>query len=94
MTTFFYLLLPVRIVVSLIISLTAAIGYFSDQLGVVIDNEMIRNILENNYSEALDLMTFWFVFRFLLLGVLPVALIWCLPTQKIEQIIGHKFLLY
>jgi len=81
-TTFFYLVLPVRIVVSLFILLAAVAGYFADQMGVVIDKDMIRNILETNISEATDLMNLGLILRVLLLGVLPVILIWRWPLQK------------
>lgn len=76
------LLIPVRIVASLLILLAAMVGYFSDQLGIVIDTGIIRNILETDMAETSDLINSGFALRLLLLGMVPVALIWWLPLYK------------
>jgi len=81
-STFFSLFIPTRIIVSIMFLLAAVIGYFSDQLGIVIDIDMIRNMLETNFSEASDLITLKFLMRFIFLGILPVIFIWYLPLKK------------
>ncbi len=54
---------------------TAAISYFSDSFGVVIDRSMIHNILETDVGEASELLT-WSLFGHLLLfGVIPAILV-------------------
>jgi len=68
------LLLPVRLVVSLLIFMAAICGYYADSLGVVIDSSMIRNVLETNLDEALDLINFSFLLRLLFAGIIPAVL--------------------
>lgn len=75
------LLLPVRVVSSLLIILAAIAGYFTNSLGVVIDANMIRNALETNTSEALELVNFSFIFYLFFFGIAPVALIWRTPLH-------------
>jgi lipid A ethanolaminephosphotransferase len=63
---------PVLIILLLI---AAAIGYFSDTFGVVIDKSMIHNVLETNVNEASELVT-WSLFNHLLrFGAIPAALV-------------------
>lgn len=77
----FSLILPTRLVLSGFILLAAATAYYADQLGIVIDDDMIRNMLETNLSEASDLITTGFLLRFTLLGILPTFLIWQMPYK-------------
>ena len=79
LTVVFCLAIPARTLVSLLILLTSATGYYSDQLNVVIDSEMIRSISETNIDEMLDVFNFGFVMRIFLLGIIPLTLIWSLP---------------
>jgi len=59
----------------ILLLITAAIGYFSDTFGVVIDKSMIHNILETDFSEASELVT-WALFNHLLrFGAIPAALV-------------------
>lgn len=54
---------------------TAAISYFSDTFGVVIDKSMIHNIFETDVNEAFELVT-WSLFTHLLwFGVIPAILV-------------------
>ncbi len=88
-------LIPLRIVVSLMILLAAPIGYFSDQYGVVIDTDMIRNMLQTDASEVRDLLTGGFILRFIAVGLIPVVFLW-LPSiyspgsRKREWITGAQ----
>ncbi len=78
----FSLFMPAKLVAAFFVMLTAATAYFSDQLGVVIDTEMLRNIAETNVSEASDLINTGFIIRLLLAGILPTIIIWKLPVAK------------
>lgn len=71
--------LPTRLVASLFVLSAAAVGYYSDQLGIVIDADMVRNIVETNYSEAGELFNTGFIVRFVLLGIVPVFILWRIP---------------
>ncbi len=86
-------LLPVRVTVSLLILLAAVTGYYADSLGVVIDSSMIRNTLETNLNEALDLINISFLSRLLLVGIIPVVLVWRLPLQSsgFKRELRYKF---
>ncbi len=78
----FSLLIPTRIVVSLLILLAAAVGYFTDRLQVIVDSEMVRNIFETDYREASDLFNWGLLKYFFLWGLVPVAVIWSWPLRK------------
>ena len=55
--------------------LSSVLSYFSQQLGVVFDVDMIRNIAEtirdNNQQEAFELLSFPLILHLTLLGLLP-----------------------
>lgn len=70
--SFRYTLKPFLAIVLLI---SAAVSYFADAYGVVIDKTMIYNILETNVGEAGELLTFPLFWHLLLYGVLPAALV-------------------
>ncbi len=54
---------------------TAAVSYFSDIYGVIIDKSMVHNILETDTKEAAELLT-WPLLRHLLwFGVAPAVLV-------------------
>lgn len=76
------MVLPWRITLSLFLLIAAASSYFSDQFGTVIDIEMIRNIFETDAAESADLLSVNLALRMLLLGLLPTALIWRLPSRR------------
>lgn len=59
---------PIIILVLIVSSFTA---YFMDTYNIVIDDTMIRNTLQTNLNESLDLFNFKLVLYVLLLGILP-----------------------
>lgn len=63
--------------VFLLVSATAA--YFTNEYGVVIDDDMIRNVFLTNTAEAADLITFKLFWYVLILGGLPTLLLWACP---------------
>ncbi len=75
-------IVPVRVVASAFILITAMLGYFSDQFGAVIDTGMIQNILETDTAEAADLFNSGLILRVLFLGALPVFVLWRLPFSR------------
>jgi len=68
---------PLLILVLLVSALTA---YFMDTFHVVIDSSMIRNALQTDLHESLDLLNFRLIGYFLLLGVLPSYLVYRTPV--------------
>lgn len=64
---------PILYILFLTSSFTA---YFMDTYKVVIDSEMIRNMLQTNFDESLDLFSLKLVGYALILGVLPLFLIY------------------
>ncbi len=79
-----YLLKPLIII--LLLS-SAALSYFSQQLGVIFDEDMVRNIVEtikdNNKQEAAELLSPPLIKHVLLYGALPSLLVlWTKVTFK------------
>lgn len=58
----------ILIVVLLISSLT---NYFMNTYNIVIDDDMIRNIVQTNFNESADLLTPKQILYFIFLGILP-----------------------
>ncbi len=76
---FFSLILIPRIdkpLISLLLILSAASDYALQNLGIVINSDMIRNFAETNIREAADFFTLHSVFYVLLVGVVPAILVW------------------
>ncbi|RXJ97948.1 phosphoethanolamine transferase [Arcobacter sp. CECT 8986] len=63
-----YYVKPFLIILLIVSSFTA---YFMDTYNIVIDREMIRNVLETNFNESLDLFSFQLVLYVIFLGILP-----------------------
>jgi len=87
----FSLIIPTRMVLSIFILIAAATGYYADQLGVVIDSEMIRNLVETNINEASDLINIGFLIRFSVLGILPVFIVWRLRYHQASIITEVRY---
>lgn len=71
-------------VLSLFILTGALSAYFTDQFGTVIDDGMIRNMLQTNTAEAADLFTLELALRIALLGLLPIFILWRIPTTQAD----------
>ncbi|MCF6206359.1 MAG: phosphoethanolamine--lipid A transferase [Sulfurovum sp.] len=69
---------PLLIIILLVSSLT---NYFMNSYHVIIDESMIRNTLQTNLSESLDLLTVKQVLYFLFLGLLPAYLVYRTPIR-------------
>ncbi|WP_373974335.1 phosphoethanolamine--lipid A transferase [Chitinibacter sp. SCUT-21] len=59
-----------------ILLVTPFIVYFMSQYGVMINAEMVQNAFETNHGEARDLLTFKMLLYVLLLGIVPIVLLW------------------
>ena len=68
-----YTLKPVLMMVLVVSSLAS---YFMNTFNIVIDSGMIRNTVQTNTAESMDLLNFKLLFHFVLLGVLPSVLIY------------------
>jgi len=64
-----------KTILILILMLSAVLGYFSTELGVIFDVDMIQNIVEtvkdNNKQEAFELLSFPLIKHVFLYGILP-----------------------
>jgi len=78
----FSFVLPTRLVASLFLILTAAVSYYTNTMGVLIDVDMVSNMFQTNFNEATDLLNLGFISRIIVLGVLPTILIWIIPSKK------------
>ena len=78
LVTFRFLFKPV---LTLMFCVTALAAYFMGQYGTVIDSTMVQSVIETNHREATDLLNGRMVSYFLLLGVLPSALVWRLKPS-------------
>ena len=74
-----YTLKPVMIVVLLVSSLTS---YFMNSYSVVIDDSMIRNMMQTNLSESLDLLTLKQVMYFVVFGLIPSYIVYKIKLQE------------
>jgi len=68
---------PILITVLLISSLT---NYFMQSYHVIIDDEMIRNLVQTNIAESFDLLTPTLLLYFIFLGLLPAYLVYKAPV--------------
>jgi len=88
----FSLVLHWRITVSFFLLVAAGTAYFSDQFGTVIDVDMIRNLAETDIAESSDLMNLSLALRIVLLGVVPVTLLWAHNPARVswgKRLLGH-----
>ncbi|PWU26387.1 phosphoethanolamine transferase [Pseudomonas sp. RW407] len=63
----------------ILVIISAGAAYFMNQYGVLVDVEMLRNVMETDPAEVRDLLSLKLVLYILVLGVLPVVLLWRLP---------------
>lgn len=69
---------PVLIVVLLLSSLAA---YFMDSYGIIISDDMLRNIAHTNTAEALELLNMKLLAYLVILGVAPAVAVGMVPLQ-------------
>lgn len=76
----------IKIILPLLLLLSAAANYFSINYGVYIDKGMIENVFQTNQHEAFSLVTPKFILWFFLFGILPSILLF-----KIKIVRNHSF---
>ena len=68
-----------RVLMAVLLPITAAASYFMHEYGVVIDVNMVRNIVETNSAEAGDLFTIKMLLAVVLFGIVPALAVWRVP---------------
>lgn len=68
-----------RVLMAVLLPITAAASYFMHEYGVVIDVNMVRNIFATNSAEAGDLFTIKMLLAVVLFGIAPALTVWRLP---------------
>ncbi|MDM9628592.1 phosphoethanolamine--lipid A transferase [Rhizobium sp. S152] len=82
-----YLIKP-ALIFFILVSVIAA--WFTDEYGVIIDKEMIRNAAVTTEAESAHLITIGFLFHIFLSGILPsVFILW---VRMVHRPFGAKFL--
>lgn len=71
-----------RPLLALLFLTSAATVYFMDTFHVYMDPPMVRNVLETDWHETRDLLSWRMVPYGLLLGVLPSLLVWRIPLHR------------
>mgnify|MGYP002641673778 FL=1 len=84
-----FIIKPILIFVFLVSSLT---NYFMNSYHAVIDDSMLRNMMQTDISESLDLLNFKLVLYFISLGLLPSYYIYrvSFPTRTLKQELKTK----
>ena len=84
-----FIIKPLLILIFLISSLT---NYFMNSYHVVIDDSMLRNMMQTDISESLDLLNFKLILYFISLGILPSYYIskLSLPKRTLKQELKAK----
>ena len=65
----------IKIVLIAMVLIAAVCGYFTDAYGTVFDTNMLINSLQTDQAEAMGLMAPSFIFKVLLLGILPAFIV-------------------
>lgn len=76
-----WLIKPVA--VALLLS-TAAINYFMESYGILIDKTMVQNLFETDVAEASDLINTDLLLHLFFKGVIPAALVLLIPLQRVS----------
>ncbi|SIQ38239.1 phosphoethanolamine transferase [Marinobacterium stanieri] len=76
-----WLIKPVA--VALLLS-AAAINYFMESYGILIDKTMVQNLFETDVAEASDLINTDLLLHLFFKGVIPAALVLLIPLQRVS----------
>lgn len=60
--------------------------YFSIKFNVIFDKSMIRNVLETDVNEALDLLSTPFILTNIVMGIIPAWLVWKSPVTYTRSV--------
>jgi len=64
-----------------ILVLSAVVSYFQTEYGVIIDKSMIQNVVETDYKEATELVSFSLLFHLAIFGLLPALAVGFAPVR-------------
>ncbi|HET8730301.1 MAG TPA: phosphoethanolamine--lipid A transferase [Moraxellaceae bacterium] len=70
---------PGRILLSVLLPLSALTVYFMHQYGVAVDDRMVQSVFETDHAEVWQLVSLKMLFYVVMLGVAPVILLWRTP---------------
>lgn len=79
----------VKPLLTLLLLVSAAAGYYIERYAVYFDPAMLRNVLATDYKEARELVGWEFVRHLLMFGVLPSLLVWW-PRVRMRSV-GRAF---
>ena len=72
-----------------LVMLSAGLSYFTQNLGIVFDMDMVRNLVETvrdqNQQEARELLSLPLILHLVLWGVLPSIIIALIPLQAAQK---------
>lgn len=92
------LLLPsrwlMRVAASLLFVIAAMGAYFCSEYGVIMNQEMMRNVLQTDHAEVAALMSADLALHVLIFGLIPAALVWRvrLPQASWHLQLGRRAL--
>lgn len=70
-----------KVIYTLLFICSASSLYFISKYGILIDRDMIQNIVETRHAEAKDLINLSLIMYLLVLGILPIFVIYKIPIQ-------------
>jgi lipid A ethanolaminephosphotransferase len=73
-----------RVMLTLLLLLAVAAGWFMDTYGVAIDSDMLRNALQTDAAEARDFIGWPLLWRLLWQAGLPIALVWTVQLPQVS----------
>jgi lipid A ethanolaminephosphotransferase len=73
-----------RVLASLMFVVAALGGYFGEVYGAIMNQDMMRNVLQTDATEALSLLNADVAIHVILLGILPAALVWRIRLPRIH----------
>lgn len=69
-------------VLSLLLVVNAAVGYFASKYGIYVDPGMVRNVVYTDAGESAELVTTGLAAAILVKGVVPAALLWRVRLRR------------
>jgi len=72
-----------RPVLSVLLVVAAAAGWFMDTYGIAIDSSMLRNVAQTDLAEARDFVGLPLAWRLAWQAGIPVALLWRVPLREV-----------
>ena len=73
----------VKPILILLLIVSAVMGYFTNNYGIIFDDNMIANSLETNLAESVDLFSFELIAYVILLGLMPSY--WVYKVQIVKE---------